>query len=292
LIPSRSILLRESWSRRFEKRRGIAVAGEIGKIQIVTIALVALCCFFQGCATQQATPEIKGGLSPDRLAYFNDQFDSFRDDLWDKSGLLFQESQIRNYKSAAMRIENGELVIETQTGSFSKGGVGSKYSLKGDFDIQLDCGFDFQNGLVNFDQIMSFVVLEKGTRVGEPNRSVAIALIKREKIRKSGIFSSYRDRPEISGRILGKSWIPMRDFRGSLRIVRSGGDITTFYKRAEEARWNKRDTFPSTGNDACVGFVVQNFIIQRQGITADKPVVGRFDNFRINAAQGIVEEEI
>jgi hypothetical protein len=103
----------------------------------------------------------------------------------------------------------------------------------------------------------------------------------------SGIFSSYR-----GGRvILGKSWYPTGNFRGSLRIVRAGNKVSTYYKK-EGGSWKKRDTFPSSGGHARVGLVVQNYAMQRTSIHATAPVIGKLDNFRINAAQDIIEEEI
>jgi len=261
------------------------------------VLFLGVLVLLQGCAADRGPVQppagVRDSLPPAKLAHFNDTFDSFREDLWDKSGFLFQESQMRNYKAAAMRIENGQLVIETQKGSFSKGGLVTRYSLKGDFDIQLSCRFDFQENVSSFDQVMGFGVLEISPWRGKPNRLINIALLRLggESL-ESGVLSACRDMGIGPRGILGKSWLPMGDFQGSLRIVRKGSEVITFFQRGGEARWNKRGSFPSTGNDVLIGTNVQNFSMERSSISAEKPVIGRLDGFRINAAQGIVEEEI
>ena len=121
---------------------------------------------------------------------------------------------------------------------------------------------------------------------------INIVLLKMGESAESGIFSNCRDMGIGPQGILGKSWLPMGDFQGSLRIVRIGSEVSTFFKRSGEVRWNRRGTFPSTENDVLIGINVQNFAMERSSINATKPVIGRLEDFRINAAQGIVEEEI
>jgi hypothetical protein len=252
---------------------------------IIVTLLVSSLISLQGCATEQPSLKIEDSLPASKLAYYNDSFDKMREDIWEKAGFIYQKEQLRNYKYANMQVQNGQLIIKTQIGSFSKGGLVAKYCMKGDFDIQIDSEINFLRGAQDLDQILSFAVLEKGP-VPEKKRLLAISLIKVGQ-EGSGIFSSYR-----GGRvILGKSWYPTGNFRGSLRIVRAGNKVSTYYKK-EGGSWKKRDTFPSSGGHARVGLVVQNYAMQRTSIHATAPVIGKLDNFRINAAQDIIEEEI
>lgn len=252
---------------------------------LIVIFLLASLVSFQGCATEKVVIKIEKSLPPSKLAYYNDPFDELRNDLWDQVGFIYKPEQMKNYKAAKMRIENGQLVIETQVGSFSKGGLGLRYLLRGDFDIQIDCHLDFLYA-GDMDQVMGLGVVEKDP-VPQANHVVAITLLKKPG-EGSGIFSNYR--VGMHG-IKGKSWLPMGNFHGSLRIARIGEKISTYYRK-EGGSWKKRDTFPAGGGDAVVGTLIQNFTMIRKSINATKKVVAKFDNFRINAAQEIIEEEI
>jgi len=88
------------------------------------------------------------------------------------------------------------------------------------------------------------------------------------------------------------NWHRTGDFYGTLRFVRTGHEISTLYKKQGEKQRRKLNTFPSTRNDAIVGFALQNFIVKRNSITAKSSIIAKFDNFKINAAQEIIEEEI
>ena len=252
---------------------------------IILIFLIVSLPFIKGCATEPISFKIESSLPESKLAYYNDSFDRFREDVWEKAGFVYEKEQLKNYKSPNMQIDKGNLVFETEIGTFSKGGLVAKYELKGDFDIQIDCEINFLKEAKDMDQILGFGVVEKRP-MPQKDRVVGISLIKVAQ-EGSGIFSSYRD-----GRvILGKSWYPMGDFHGSLRIVREANKVSTYYKK-EGGSWRKRDSFPSTRGDARVGLLIQNFTMQRTSIHATAPVVGKFDNFKINAAQEIIEGEI
>ncbi len=252
----------------------------------IVILLLVSSYILPGCVTDTPTPKIDNSLPQNNLAYYNDTFDKLRNDLWDQAGLIYGKQQLQNYESADMRIEDGQLLITTKAGSFSKGGLLSKFELEGDFDVQIDCHLDFLKTAGDMDQAVAFAVLEKGPRPPE-NQLVSITLLKKAG-EASGIFSSYR--VGMHG-IRGESWLPMGDFHGSLRIIRAGDKISTYYRQAGGS-WRKRDTFPAGGGEARVGILLQNFIIKRKSISATKPVVARFDNHRINAAQQIIEDDI
>ena len=92
-----------------------------------------------------------------------------REDLWDRAGYLYREEQVQNFKQADLRFDNGKLIIRTQAGSFSKGGLSSKYVLRGDFDIQLNCRMDFIKGISSrdMDQAFNFGVFDKSLKIGK-----------------------------------------------------------------------------------------------------------------------------
>jgi hypothetical protein len=241
----------------------------------------------QGCATEPVLFKIENGLPQSKLAFYNDSFDSLREDLWEKAGFTFSQAQLRQFKAASLTIENGVLRIDTKTGGFSKGGLVSKYKLRGDFDVQVDCHIDFLIGIHDMDQVPGFGAVERGKTPGEM-RGIFIGLLKEGQGGESIIYSNYREKRKLHP----GNWHRTGDFHGTLRFVRIGHEISTLYKREGEAQWKKLNTFPSSKNDATVGFGLQNFIVRRNSITAKSSITANFDNFRINAAQEIIEEEI
>ncbi|MBW1787445.1 MAG: hypothetical protein JRK53_12605 [Deltaproteobacteria bacterium] len=253
------------------------------------IVFVVLFCFFQGCAARHTIPQISNALPPNELAYYSDSFDELRNDLWDRTGLLFRQEQLKNFRSADMRIEHGQLVIRSHVGSFSKGGLGSNFMLRGDYDVQIDCQFNFIKEPVDMDQILSFVALEQGPDGHETRGWVSMTLIKVPG-KENRILFNYRDFRDWE-RILKIGWHSTGDFNGTFRIVRAGKRVFISYRRGD-GPWRQADVFPSIGGDTHFGMVCQNFILQRKSIHATQPVIGRFDNFKINAAQGILEEDI
>jgi hypothetical protein len=248
--------------------------------------------FFSGLMSGCVTPEkgsvqIENSLSHKQLEYYNDSFDQWREDLWDRTGYVSEEVQLENIKLADMVIDDGKLVIKTKADAFSTGGLASRYALSGDFDVQIDCRFDFIREILNMDQLVNFVVVDTTSHTEEINL-VNIGLAKRGESLKGGIFMGHRklgkyERVSVKG---------MDGFSGSLRIVRSGSEVSTFYKERGEGEWHKLGEIPFNTNDVMIGFRLSNFFVVRWGITAAKSITGTFDNFRINAAQGIIEEEI
>jgi len=186
-----------------------------------------------------------------------------------------------------MWIQDGKLWVQTETGCFSKRGLGSKYVLRGDFDIQVDCQIDFLQSVHGMDQLLSLLVIERGKPIGTGN-TVFLRL--------------FKDGESDSGEILSVSgnndrYHPgnshdINNFNGTLRIVRKRSKITTLYRTKGNKEWNPLDTFWSTSNDLEVGFKLQNFANKRTSITARSPITARFDNFKINAAEEIIEGDI
>jgi len=254
---------------------------------IIGIFLAASLGFFPGCVTDTTSLKIKKSLPQNKLVYYNDSFDKFRTDLWEKAGYIPTEAQEANFKLAKMEIKDGKLWVQTETGCFSKGGLSSKYALKGDFDIQVNCQINFLEGLYDIDQLLTFLVIEKGEDLKRMN-SVSLCLFKKSSRDFNIIFSGYRK----SGRFNRGNWHRIGDFDGTLRIVRIGDQISALFRRKGDAEWKKMDTFRSTPNDVIIGFGLVNFTPVRTSITARSPITATFDNFRINAAEEIIEEDI
>ena len=254
---------------------------------IIPILLLIFLPFIQGCATEPIPFKIENSLPQSKLAYYNDSFDKLREDLWDKAGFMHSEAVIANFNQAIMAVEDGKLRIDTRTGSFSKGGLASRYVIRGDFDIQIDCHMDFLIGFQNMDQFVAFVVLDRGSEIGKMD-SVVIGLLKRGSRMFNAVFSGHTQKSKYR---LGK-YNRVEDFNGTLRIVRIGENASTWYKMQGEREWRELGKFRFSLGDIQVGFKLQNYTHDRTSITARSPVTAKFDNFRINAAQDIIEEEI
>jgi len=242
------------------------------------------------CATDQAPLQIVKTLPQSEIAYYNDPFDKMREDLWDRAGFLYREEQMQNFKQADMRFENGKLIIQTQTGSFSKGGLATRYGLRGDFDIQLDCHMDFIKGVssMDMDQVLSFGVYDQSTKFGEMAAAI-IGLSMKGGLDQGYIFSNCFKNGEFKRGGSHKT----ENFNGSFRIVRTGKDIHTFYKNnGATPEWTKMTTYRLADRDMMMGFQLRNFFAQRTSLQASYSISVEFDQFKITAAQQIIEEEI
>lgn len=239
------------------------------------------------CATDKVPLQVKNSLPQNKLAYYNDSFDTLRDELWDKAGLVFTDTQLANIKIADMTIEDGRLRIDTKTGGFSKGGLVSKFALRGDFDVQTDFQSDFVPGEFDMDQFLSLMAIEE-KKSGKPTRLFIIGLGKKGQNKKIGIFSGYHEGDKYHSRY----WHPIDNFTGSLRFVRIGDNVSTFYRKQGQNRWKKMCTLPSGKKDNLIGFGLYNFIKGRNSIRATRSISAWIDNFFINAAQEIIESEI
>jgi hypothetical protein len=233
-----------------------------------------------GCASDPVSLKIGSGLPPDKLAYYSDHFEKFRDDLWDKSALLYQDSQLENFQLADMIYRDGKLIITTERDCFSKGSLNSKFALQGDFDIQLDCRFNPLHGSHQMDQILWFGVVNK-----RPGDAVNIDFVSIG-VSQDFLFSRAKNTVGRSPQIEA-----IQAFNGSFRIVRAGRTVTTFY-RQKVAPWKQLGSFPFSTSNLIVGFLLQNFTAKTSYLKSALPFSAEFFEFRINAAQGIVEEEI
>ena len=256
----------------------------------IVILLAAFSGLFSGCVTDMASLKIEKSLPQNKLAYYNDSFDKLRTDLWDKAGFIPNEVQKANFTLAKMRIDDGKLNVETETGCFSKGGLGTKYGLRGDFDIQVDCRINFLESAYDMDQLLIFGVLDKGNDLDTLN-SVFLGLLNQEGNDFNTIFSLVIKK----GKLHRGNWDRQGKweiFDGTLRVVRIGDTINTLFKRKADVQWKKIDTFQFVPKDVMIGFNLGNFTSMRTSITAKSPIKATFDNFRINAAEEIIEEDI
>ena len=241
------------------------------------------------CATDKAPLQIENSLSQSELEYYNDSFDRMREDLWDRAGYLYSKEQVQNFRQADLRFENGKLIIRTQTGSFSKGGLSSKYALRGDFDIQLNWRMDFVKGIsgMDMDQVFTLGVYDKNLKIGKMSFAI-IGLSMKGGSDRGKVFGNC----VANGSRKGGGSQKTENFNGALRILRTGKTISTLYKKAEIPEWTKVNAFRVTDNDMLIGFQLRNFFGNRTTIRATQSISAEFDNFIINAAQEIIEGEI
>jgi hypothetical protein len=254
---------------------------------IIGIFILAFFGAFLSCATDKAPLQIENSLPQNELAYYNDSFDRMREDLWERAGYLHKEEQMQNFKLADMRFENGKLIIRTKTGSFSKGGLGAKYTFRGDFDIQLDCRINFLKGTSGMDQMLNILVVDKSGKLGKTD-IVLINLAMGAGMHQGSLSTGAL----INGRWNSGGSKKTENFNGTLRILRKGKKISALYKNEGASAWSKMHTFRATDNDMLFGFQVRNFFNKRTTIRATQSISAEFDNFRINAAHEIIEEEI
>lgn len=260
---------------------------------LVFISLALLVCipgvFADFSPAWSADITIKNSLPPEELAQYNDSFDKLREDLWDKGGWARSETIKSNFKYADMAVREGQLRIQTKTGAFSKGALASKYSLKGDFDIQIDCHVELMQDIDEMDQQAGFAVVKKGAT--EKDMRMVMIFVRRL-VTMRGTFSGM-DTLSFNGRDFKLEKRHNADkFHGALRIVRVGDKATTLYKREGQDQWTEMCRISFTKEDVFLGFLVQNFKQSDTSIKATVPFAASFDNFRINAAQGIIEEDI
>jgi hypothetical protein len=171
-------------------------------------------------------------LSQSELSYYNDTFDKMREDIWEKATLVYGKDQLIGFEVADIRIENGMLMIETKTRCFSRGGLISKYTLRGEFDVQVDCKFDFLGWAPGMLQLVQFVVVEKGVDYERRNGAM-IQLVKRPNWYRGKIISAEVE----SAKYHPGNRHELDSFHGALRIIRKGEKICALYKAKGNVHW-------------------------------------------------------
>ena len=154
------------------------------------------------------------------------------------------------------------------------------------YRVQVDFKINFVPGNLDMDQSLGFGAMEK-TIGGTGNRTTSIGLLKKGQ-NKGVIFSGYLE----WGKYHNGYGHPIGNFNGSVRFLRTNDHVTTFYRKQGQNQWTKMCTLPSSQNDTTIGFGLQNFVSDRNTITANLSVSAWIDNFIINAAQQIIESEI
>ena len=231
--------------------------------------------------------EISNSLPASELAKYSDSFDTLREDLWERQQYTWNEAQRANFKLADITIQDGRLKVETQTGGFSKAALNGKFFFRGDFDIQIDVSFEFLKKEVKMDQRVHFLVLEKGKSAADGNFAT-IELLKKEGHGQGALMTlcySWRKFSQPNERRVDA-------FHGTLRFVRKGKTVRSLCQDKGASEWKEIYSCSCTDKDVFVGIGLSNFFLDRSSIKADDPISATFDNFKINAAQGIVESEI
>ena len=224
------------------------------------------------------------------LSIYNDSFDALGMDFWEDAQYTFNESQLDNFKLGDKDIVDGRLVISTKPGGFSKAGLSARYKLHGDFDIQVDCRVDFDASNRGMDHVVSFAAGHRGT--GKSFNSTEWGIIRLEKrARKRAPRIVFMHVQAFTPKVYRHKEID--SFSGSIRLVRKGRKMTGYYRPEGTNSWRvlgSASWFPK--GDATLGIVVQNFQARRTKIEADKSVSATFDNYRINHADEVIEDEI
>ena len=112
----------------------------------ILIATSLICIILLGCVQTKTDTKALGpikSLPAEQLVEFNDDFNTFREDLWEKSYHLFREDGKSRYAAADVEIQSGQLVVTTKKGALSSVSVYSEFLIVGNFDIQIDIFIDF-----------------------------------------------------------------------------------------------------------------------------------------------------
>jgi len=250
------------------------------------IATSLICIILLGCVQTKTDTKALGpikSLPAGQLAEFNDDFNTFREDLWGKSYHLFREDGKSRFAAADVEIQSGQLVVTTKKGALSSVTVYSKFLIVGDFDIQTDIFVDFDLS-IPMRQNAHFALSHKGLN--------ATILFERENNKKV-VMKMWRGKVgigRIRGSIVKRKYFS--EFSGSLRAVRRGEKLTCYYRNKMDADWKTLYKYRFTIRDVGVGLGVKNFYV---GSSSNPKASGvcsvRYDNFIINAAEKIIERD-
>jgi hypothetical protein len=243
---------------------------------------------FQASLMELASLRIQNSLPEEKLARYQDAFKTFKEDLWAKGGSFFQ-AQSEGFRLADTRIQDGRMVVETKTGAFSSGGMASKFVFKGDFDVQVDCRVDFTKGAEDMDQIAMLGASDPSQGLKD-NESVNVFLNVSKVRGKNAILHAGSF---MKGEHKLTRWRGLDRFRGTLRFVKFGRTLYAFYRNEGASTWKNLGAFPFDAPETGIGVGIRNFELRKADpIGAKSPFTASFENFRVNAAQGIAEPEI
>lgn len=261
------------------------------KLFAAALSAGCLSLFMQACVSGPqpvdfSAIKVKSGASAERLEEFSDDFSSFDGDLWISGGIAYNEDQAKNFKYGDRAMEGGEIVFRTATGAFSKSGVMSNFRLGGEFDIQIDCDFDPLKNAGDMDQVVYMTVLDT---VDRPDSKVSLLGTMRQAAHGGKLF--YFKSSGSSRQV--KNIVSQEGFHGTLRFVRLGDEVSAYYRNDADGMWIGAGSLGGVDGDLLVGFSVSNYWSRkRKHIKANHPLTVRFDNFKVNAAEEIVESDI
>jgi hypothetical protein len=221
-------------------------------------------------------------LPADQLAEFNDDFSTFRDDLWEKSYHLFREQAKKRFAAADIEVQSGQLVFTTKKGELSSAVMNSRFLIGGDFDFQTDITIDFDPD-IPMRQMAHFSVFHEGLE--------ATLLFLKEK--RNLMLKVRRDKVSV-GRIRGRTVKQKKfdGFSGSLRAVRRAEYLTLYYRDRMDGPWQPLYEMRFGTEKIGVSFGIKNFFIGASSNPSPSGVCSvRYDNFKINAAEKIVERD-
>jgi hypothetical protein len=253
------------------------------------LCLILFPCFFIACAYDTASLKIEKSLPVEMLARYNDSFDSLRGDIWGRESFIRYVPLRTNFKWADVSVDNGRLKVETKTGCFSKGGVSSKFFIRGDFDVQVDCYVDFLKGINTMDQSILLQAVDQTAELEDDTTESVQIEVDKQGMDPAFIFGAYRKMGnwnQCYKRKIGDY------FKGAIRIVRIGNQVTMLYATQPEYEWQKACTLSHAVNDIRIAIGSQNYLGKKVSIDAKSTFTAWFDNFKINAAQEIIEDEI
>jgi hypothetical protein len=254
----------------------------------VLFCLVLFTGFIFACAYDKASLRVDKSLPPEKLERYNDSFD--KNDLWEKAGYINNATLRTNFRQADVSIEGGRLTVETKSGFFSSGGLFSKFYLRGDFDIQVDCMVEFLENVDDIDRIVVFNASDVTSELEEDKLvNTSLSLNKWAK-KPVFIIGGFREKGK-SNRLYLKQFGNF--FNGTLRIVRTGKKVTLIYKTIKDIGWQEACSISGHNNDIRITFRINNYRVAVNPLSEGKSIFSaQFYNFRINAAQDIIEAEI
>jgi hypothetical protein len=251
--------------------------------------IVIFTAFTLGCIDENVVWTLGKSLPQGEFAIYNDSFNTLKDDMWRIVAPPSKRQIYDNFWLAETKVENGNLIMETETGGFSEGRLVSKFVLWGDFDIQIDVHFEFDKRSDDMDQVVGFLINDVTKQI-EKRESVFISLCNAKPL-----FYPY----VATGRDVGGEITPGKNislgyvFDGSLRILRKGNNTRLLIKNAANNNWwNELFTVAATHKNVSVAVYVKNYVVNRTEIKAEKTFTANFDNFKINAARMIIEPDV
>jgi len=257
--------------------------------KVIVIALVGLIFVAIGaCATSYQGKTFSKTLPKSILDRYCDSFETFREDLWDAAGGLPTSSRSIEILVAEPNVEGGKLKLKTKTAGFSQGGLLSKFLLKGDFDLQIEVEANFNFGgwipKIGMDQVIALGVVAQGSEdvlvmsmtCPEGNHTytyITLSAMEHE-------------------RWVSHAWQYFYSPRLVLRLVRIGAQVSAVYRTPGKGEWQELTACDFGRDVVSVFFGIQNYRSTRREISADISFSVQFDDFRINAAEEIIESEM